>query len=465
MDSRTKAKWMVLTILAPEYLLGKALGERMAAVHGYMHRQRGSDTVTEWDSTHAYYANMGGFILDFTKIIAESRSNNQTSPSMPDDPQSATMEVLRRPSETSIEMEALHISAIQRPLLSDDDDSSSNWAAAASEPLQGLNLEVSAFELEIDLFLSEHMDIGASQKTNLLALKQKAWALTTEQLGYALASRLISEMPKVSTKSLNKLGTADNLVKVITVIKVSWLIIQLIARRVAHLPSTQLEIATLAFSVMSIITYILYWGSPQGVQTVCIIEAARLPEQHDFGYLAEYGPTYTWTLGRNRGMLDGEYGFVPIPNDASFWSSETKFWIRRLVGWDLNLVQGAVYGGIAFGGLHCLAWDFEFPTPQDALTWKVCAILTISLPFPFAQFLLLWKRISEGCNRHLYRPYYPDDSREGLRRTIGIILIWVFIVPYILARLFILVEIFRTLFYQPPEVFINTWSGKFPGWG
>lgn len=36
---------------------------------------------------------------------------------------------------------------------------------------------------------------------------------------------------------------------------------------------------------------------------------------------------------------------------------------------------------------------------------------------------------------------------------------------YILARLFVLVEIFRTLYLLPPEAFLTTWSASIPHLG
>jgi hypothetical protein len=48
---------------------------------------------------------------------------------------------------------------------------------------------------------------------------------------------------------------------------------------------------------------------------------------------------------------------------------------------------------------------------------------------------------------------------------VGILLLWLFVIPYIAARLFILVEIFRTFFFLSLEAFINTWAGNFPSWG
>ena len=120
------------------------------------------------------------------------------------------------------------------------------------------------------------------------------------------------------------------------------------------------------------------------------------------------------------------------------------------------LAFGAVFGGILFGGLHCLAWDLDFPTPIEKTLWHVCSIMIVALPVAAIVPLSIWMRLN------------PRDKapKEGWVRSAvaGLILVGL-ILPYVVARLFILVEVFRTLFYLPPEAFIETWSGVFPHWG
>ncbi len=57
LDSVPKIKWMVLTILIPEYLLGRALDDWIAA-------RPSVDTMPKWTRIEKYLANMGHFVLD-----------------------------------------------------------------------------------------------------------------------------------------------------------------------------------------------------------------------------------------------------------------------------------------------------------------------------------------------------------------------------------------------------------------
>jgi hypothetical protein len=66
--------------------------------------------------------------------------------------------------------------------------------------------------------------------------------------------------------------------------------------------------------------------------------------------------------------------------------------------------------------------------------------------------------------------FWANLVREGSyidnkTSAVGFVFFSGFLLPYILARLFLMVEIFRSLFFLPPDAFIDTWSGSFPHWG
>jgi hypothetical protein len=72
------------------------------------------------------------------------------------------------------------------------------------------------------------------------------------------------ELP--AEKDIEDLKKADAFTKAFACIQSSWLIIQCIARVSAGLPTTQLELATIAFVVCALIMYMLWWNKPFGVE-------------------------------------------------------------------------------------------------------------------------------------------------------------------------------------------------------
>ena len=83
---------MIFTILVPEVLIGKAFGERLAAVAGVkfmkksgvwsettMKRKREvADAVKslQWEEIHAYMANIGYFVVDFSDVLDDYKGTN-----------------------------------------------------------------------------------------------------------------------------------------------------------------------------------------------------------------------------------------------------------------------------------------------------------------------------------------------------------------------------------------------------
>jgi hypothetical protein len=282
------------------------------------------------------------------------------------------------------------------------------------------------------------------------------------QIDSAIRRDLIDSLPNVSSKDLDSLNKGDALVKFLAMVQVSWLIIQLIARKIARLPSSQLEIAALAFSASSLITYLLFWNHPQGVETIIKVSAKRLPSPSDVINIARLGPRYLWTGERTRGKICGDMDLVPIPNDATHGAWQEGYRTRKSKYHEATtLVFGAILGGTVFGGLHCLAWNYHFPTQTELLLWRISSTLMASLPIISIPFTVVWlKYNSPSLERS------PWTSPPVLKRyaTAGTLIVF-FAVPYALARLFVIVEMFRSLLFLPPEVFIETWSGTFPHWG
>ncbi|KAE9374862.1 hypothetical protein N431DRAFT_503621 [Stipitochalara longipes BDJ] len=396
LDSRTKIKWMIFTILVPEYLIGKAFGERLAAKAGVKLVKKSqlldpnssaeqpteaSDVVEplQWEDIHAYMANMGYFVVDFSGVLDVNCSMRQPK--------------IVCTLEDCMLMEE---SASFQSLVDQSRDRISN------EP---------------------------SPKITLQLLQHRAWALNNSQLVSAAFALDLIDLPDVSRRDLARLDRGDKLVKTLALLQIGYLVIQLVARRALNLFSTQLEVATLAFSASSMITYGLYWSRPQGVEGVYVINAKKLPD-----------------IGTVKTMVD----FVQCLNKWSWWIVEALDYNEEAI----PLAFGAVVGGMLFGGLHCLAWNFHFPTSEEALAWKICSLLTTGLPVisivPFAT----WQRFHSKVT-------HPSTGDRMISFLAGLALLTL-LVAYILARLFLMVEIFRSLFFLPPEAFIDTWPGSFP---
>ncbi|KAG1719882.1 hypothetical protein EDB19DRAFT_1860550 [Suillus lakei] len=89
-----------------------------------------------------------------------------------------------------------------------------------------------------------------------------------------------------------------------------------------------------------------------------------------------------------------------------------------------------------FGGIHCMAWFFAFPTNQDQVLWRMSAVLTTCIPW-----LALFVGIIAGISDNAIISGFAG-------------LIWILCpIVYIPARVILLVLMAITLRNLPPDAY------------
>ncbi|KXH48318.1 hypothetical protein CNYM01_08946 [Colletotrichum nymphaeae SA-01] len=175
---------------------------------------------------------------------------------------------------------------------------------------------------------------------------------------------------------------ADWVLKGLAIAQISWLILNVIVRSFLHLPVTQLEVATISFAAMAILSYMVNWWKPKDVSRATCL------------------PLPTWgTTPRSRGVHSRPENDQPAAYAQSFISrlrspTETRKEAEKLndkllrVPNDLVWMKGEgpllfilmAFSSIGFGGLHCLARNFDFPSTAELLCWRVASIVSAALP-------------------------------------------------------------------------------------
>ncbi|EIW83532.1 hypothetical protein CONPUDRAFT_53237 [Coniophora puteana RWD-64-598 SS2] len=74
------------------------------------------------------------------------------------------------------------------------------------------------------------------------------------------------KLPNLTEDEVKDCSKGDWISKGLVLIQVGWFITQLISRTVYHLESSQLEIATFAYSILCLFTYAFWWRKPLNVQ-------------------------------------------------------------------------------------------------------------------------------------------------------------------------------------------------------
>jgi hypothetical protein len=74
------------------------------------------------------------------------------------------------------------------------------------------------------------------------------------------------EMPVIEEAELEAVSKSDALSKGIAILQLAWFVLQLVARYIQNLPTTLLEIDTLAVVALACISYGLWWKKPKDVR-------------------------------------------------------------------------------------------------------------------------------------------------------------------------------------------------------
>ncbi|KAF7975387.1 hypothetical protein HWV62_9597 [Athelia sp. TMB] len=201
----------------------------------------------------------------------------------------------------------------------------------------------------------------------------------------------------------------DGLSKALAILQTLWFVIQCTARRLEHLPMTQLEIMTLAYSTMTVAIYIFWWHKPLNV--TCPIR-------------------------------------VPAPKEKS---SDGPELFKE--GSGVSLLVTSFTGILIFGGIHLAAWFYQFPTVAEKMLWRVSALIITAAPF--VGLLMTW--IGDVYEEEI------DNWPELLSASYYIFLIILTIPVYIAARLLLFSLSFSTLRMVPAEVYHTvTWTQLIP---
>lgn len=164
---------------------------------------------------------------------------------------------------------------------------------------------------------------------------------------------------------------ADSFVKSIAVFQIASLVLNVIARAIKRLPITQLEIATIAFAFMAILTYATNWWKPKDVsRPIRLLQPGSGRGRAANG--KELMQSFMIRLRRPHKAEENSReipNIERVPNDWVWMEGQTPLFYHLL---------GIT--SLVFGGLHCIAWNFEFPTRIELLCWRVASLLSATLP-------------------------------------------------------------------------------------
>jgi len=120
---------------------------------------------------------------------------------------------------------------------------------------------------------------------------------------------------------------------------------------------------------------------------------------------------------------------------------------------------------VLFGALHCIGWNFDFPTHVEQLLWRIgsLAITAIpSVPFLIGSIMIPLASLHTKCSKY---GVPPRSLQNMLRRMLAVVPfpLCAAIISYMFARLLLLTQAVVLLRKQPESAFyaIN-WANFLP---
>lgn len=391
----TSVKWMLLTMVAPEIVIGKACEDLVQAKEDLQKLlEFAEDDHVPWTLAHTYYANMGGFV-----VRSRVGENILLCPHVGD--------ATRNGDNTDTTANAEH-----RPHAPD----------------------------AINIAKLDHSDSGTFPAQKKLGYdnipdQDSLFYLDAQVLCKLRREKIIPKLPSITMEELEDKSKSDSFVKAIAIVQISWATLQIITRAARKLPISQLELAVLAFTACAVVIYGLYWTKPKGIRytTTVLQYQHQIPLETLIEIQKRKYHSFIQQFFGNQGQ--GEWR-GPIRNDSIRDRSSEHVGI-----W---LITALTLGAVLFCGIHVAAWNFTFPTRTEAIFWRCASIYATA----FMPIFLMLVTIATALE------FLTDIIAKAVAPLVSIL--------YLVARLFLLVEVFRTLCFLPHRAYLSTWATNIP---
>jgi hypothetical protein len=493
-----KPMHMMLALVVPEITVGVALVDYLAARASEKEMQKwASQDGTEWSLTHAFFANIGGFVLQcpFASLPRSLEASGDLSDSTTTPSKEATSkQATKHPGSTIPNISDFEWQALPSNLRTKKrkcpfgpsscpckyEGGGTTYQYMSFNDIQAHNYPfrngrfrinpnfIKPFPRDMDTThisqaLYDYANLESTTHILFSLLVPKVdrfigdcWVLDAKQLRMAREYGIIDKLPSISSNELKDQSKGDALVKVIAMGQIIYLVLQLCLRKAQALPSSLLELMVVAFAACALLTYGLLLNKPQDVGVPRYLTASRSPTSIELAEIILAGPVHPpMSLSAKKGMTT----LAVHLGKGDMHHTESRLRGDTIAGRALFL--GSILGGTIFGAIHCAAWDFEFPTPIERLLWRIACLIIVILPIANSWPLILRKPFARVMKK--MEKTKDVQTEAALLLTIGNGLLMAMFSVYFVCRLFMLCEVVRALFYLPPGAFLTAnWLGAIP---
>lgn len=281
--------------------------------------------------------------------------------------------------------------------------------------------------------------------------------LPGELEGYSLSGT--GEFPRITEEEIRDKSKHDIIAKGLLMLQVGWFASQCIFRWYKGLPIAEIELVTIAFAVLSITMFFLWWSKPfdvrRGIRVYLKKPSNTLPtETSPISISAEQiseNRLHDDQLHADQERSTPSFGsrFMPLilapitlliaiasGNNPDIIEKERRISTFYPETSSENLERyTAISGAIAatvFGAIHCVAWQFRFPSYTEQLIWRFSSVVITGVPSTFLLLVWLWTK----SPIIIFAPSFV-----------------VLIALYMVCRIFLLILPFLSLRSLPPNTY------------
>ena len=207
--------------------------------------------------------------------------------------------------------------------------------------------------------------------------------LTLDDISFAMLTK----------EEIKDKGKSDWLAKSLVLLQTSWFVMQCIARGIKHLPVTHLEIVTLAYAAMNFAIYIFWWDKPLNVnRPVRVFRKSEAREMHPQATKPKSEAAWEVFVKGLKMITMFIIGTQDDDVDLSGEDRVPRFWANSAIDEQFNADLVMLLVGVCFGAIHCIAWNFTFPTHTELMMWRISsiAITTVPVYVPLVLFFGNW---------------------------------------------------------------------------
>ncbi|KAJ6449591.1 hypothetical protein C8R45DRAFT_884006 [Mycena sanguinolenta] len=188
-----------------------------------------------------------------------------------------------------------------------------------------------------------------------------------------LGSEFQVSIQNVSKEDIMDKSKGDALSKGVALLQGLWFILQCLARVHQRLALTQLEVATLAFAVLNVFIWLLWWDKPLDVQRPIVVGPSMPSDAQGITLSVQLSrPQRIW--GAITGYTEDEYNPLTSISVPTFWSIENDDEV------DVGALIFLALLGMGFGAIHCAAWNVVFPTHAEMWIWRLSSLVITAMP-------------------------------------------------------------------------------------